>query len=488
MAHQGDLIATDIESYLKQHENKGLLRLITCGSVDDGKSTLIGRLLYDSKMIFEDQLSAIEKDSKKVGTQGGELDLALLVDGLQSEREQGITIDVAYRFFSTDKRKFIIADTPGHEQYTRNMATGASTADLAIILIDARQGVLTQTRRHSYIVSLLGIRRMVVAINKMDLVDFSQERFETIKAEYEKLIPSLPNHEQIAFEYIPLSALRGDNVVHVSSSTPWYTGTPLMELLDMVSIDRRENDEQNRFRFPVQYVNRPHLDFRGFCGTIASGSVCIGDEVTVLPSGKTTRIKSIVLPDIPDFTKAEATDLKSVEIAYAPMAVTLTTEDEVDISRGDMIVHSNHLPRVSNSLKVMMVWMGEEPMHPSKSYYIKSATTVVGGSFERINYKVDVNTYERIQIDELQLNDIASCKLVLNRPIAADPYKTNRSTGSFIVIDRITNNTVGAGMIVDVSRRDQDSIPNPHRGYTLAEIELNAYIRKHFPEWECKAI
>lgn len=486
MAHQDDLIATDIETYLKTHENKGLLRFITCGSVDDGKSTLIGRLLYDSKMIFEDQLSAIEKDSKKVGTQGGELDLALLVDGLQSEREQGITIDVAYRYFSTERRKFIIADTPGHEQYTRNMATGASTADLAIILIDARAGVLTQTRRHSYIVSLLGIRHIVVAINKMDLVDYSQERFESIKADYNALIPSLPNHENITFEYIPLSALQGDNVVYASRNIPWFSGMPLMEYLNSVVTDRESDDDLNRFRFPVQYVNRPHLDFRGFAGTIASGSVKVGDEITVLPSGKTTKIKSIVLPGIPNVSQDSS--LLNAQEAYAPMAVTLTTEDEVDISRGDMIVHSEHLPRVSNSLKVMMVWMGEEPMHPSHQYSIKSATSLVRGSFEHINYRVDVNTFERNQVEQLHLNDIASCKLVLNRPIAADPYKKNRSTGSFIVIDRLTNNTVGAGMIVDVSRRDQDCVQTFAREYTQEEIELNAYVRKHFPEWECKAI
>lgn len=483
MAHQGTLISTNIEAYLKQHENKGLLRFITCGSVDDGKSTLIGRLLYDSKMIFEDQLASIEKDSKKMGTQGGALDLALLVDGLQSEREQGITIDVAYRYFSTDKRKFIIADTPGHEQYTRNMATGASTADLAIILIDARQGVLTQTRRHSYIVSLLGIRRIVVAINKMDLVDFAQARFESIKADYEKLIPSFPNYEQITFEYIPLSALNGDNVVYPSELTPWYSGTPLMEYLDSVSIEYSHEETADKFRFPVQYVNRPHLNFRGFCGTIASGTINVGDEITILPSGKTTKVKSIVLPGI-----LNGSDLITANEAYAPMAITLTTEDEIDISRGDMIVHSDHLPRVSNSLKVMIVWMSEEAMKPQTHYFIKSATTLVGGSFERINYKVDVNTYERVQVDELELNDIASCKLVLNRPIAADPYKLNRLTGSFIVIDRLTNNTLGAGMIVDVSRRESDTVPKPKRVYTQEEIELNAYVRKNFPEWGCKAI
>ncbi|MDD4950719.1 sulfate adenylyltransferase subunit CysN [Sulfuricurvum sp.] len=484
MAHQSDLIAENIEQYLKEHENKELLRFITCGSVDDGKSTLIGRLLHDSKMIFEDQLAAIEKDSKKSGTQGDEIDLALLVDGLQSEREQGITIDVAYRYFSTEKRKFIIADTPGHEQYTRNMATGASTADLAIILVDARYGVQTQTRRHSYIVSLLGIKNMVVAINKMDLVDFSQERFDAIKKDYETLIPNLPNHTNICFQYIPMSALKGDNVVNSSEFMPWYVEKPLMQILDSVELSSVLTSTSINFRFPVQYVNRPNLDFRGFCGTIASGSVKVGDDITVLPSGKTTKIKSIIPPNI--LEKGQNT--VTLQQAFAPMAITLTTEDEIDISRGDMIVHTDYLPRVSNSLKVMMVWMGEEAMMPGKNYFIKSATTVVGGSFEHINYKVDVNSYERAPVDSLQLNDIASCKLVLNRPIAADSYSHNRYTGSFIVMDRITNSTIGAGMIIDVSRRDQDIISPVDREYTQSEIELNAFIRKNFPEWGCIGI
>lgn len=479
MAHQDDLIATNIEEYLHHHENKQLLRFITCGSVDDGKSTLIGRLLYDSKMIFEDQLSAIEKDSKKMGTQGGELDLALLVDGLQSEREQGITIDVAYRYFSTDKRKFIIADTPGHEQYTRNMATGASTADLAIILIDARYGVQTQTRRHSYIVNLLGIKHIIVAINKMDLVDFSEERFNEIRQEYLTLSNELGILNPI---FIPMSALKGDNVVNPSAQTPWYSGQCLMEILD--TIDISDKSETKPFRFPVQWVNRPNLDFRGFCGTIASGSIKVGDEITVLPSGKTTTIKSIIPPHIPN----KEVDVTTIEQAHAPMSITLTTTDEIDISRGDIIVHSKDLPRISNSLKVMIVWMGDEPMICGDNYYFKSSTTLLGGRFEHINYRVDVNTYERQQVQQLHLNDIASCKLILNRPIAADPYKLNRSTGSFIVIDRLNNNTIGAGMIVDVSRRDQDTISNPHREYTQEEIELNAYVRKHFPEWGCKAI
>ncbi len=482
MVHHAGLIATNIEGYLKTHENKGLMRLITCGSVDDGKSTLIGRLLYDSKMIFEDQLSAIEKDSKKMGTQGGALDLALLVDGLQSEREQGITIDVAYRFFSTDKRKFIIADTPGHEQYTRNMATGASTADLAIILIDARYGVQTQTRRHSYIVNLLGIKHIIVAINKMDLVDFSEARFNEIRNDYSILCNELGIVNPI---FIPMSALNGDNVVNASERSSWYGGKCLMEILD--TIDILNKNDMKPFRFPVQWVNRPNSNFRGFVGTIASGSVKVGDEITVLPSGKTSRIKSIIPPIAKNNLSILGDNMvvDTINEAFAPMAVTVTTEDEIDISRGDMIVHSEYLPRISNSLKVMVVWMGEEPMKTGGSYYIKVATTVVSGSFEHINYKVDINTYERAQVEQLQLNDIASCKLVINRPIAADPYSLNRYTGGFIVIDRLSNNTIGAGMIVDVSLRDQDKVPPKTREYSGAEIELNVYIRKNFPEWGC---
>ena len=473
MAYQSDLISQNIEAYLKQHESKDMLRFITCGSVDDGKSTLIGRLLYDSKMIFEDQLDAIEKDSKQVGTTGDKLDLALLVDGLASEREQGITIDVAYRFFSTEKRKFIIADTPGHEQYTRNMVTGASTADVAIILIDARKGVLTQTKRHSFIVSLLGIKHIIIAINKMDLVDFSKEKYEKIKAQYEKEVLSqlsVFNYQFSTINYIPMSALDGDNVVNISDNTPWYKGKALLELLDTMDITQKQQDKS--FRFPVQYVNRPNLDFRGFCGTVASGTVRVGDEITVLPSGKSTKVKTIIGD-------------REIAEAFAPMAITITTEDEIDISRGDMIVHSDNLPNVSNVLKTMLVWMDEEPMRLEKSYEIKRATSSVFGSFERINYRVDVNSYERVEVEELKLNDIASCRMKLTRPIAVDSYKKNRLTGSFIVIDRFTNRTVGAGMIINVGRRDSGVL---EREYSQSERELNAYIRKHFPEWDCKAI
>ncbi|MEA2048188.1 MAG: sulfate adenylyltransferase subunit CysN [Campylobacterota bacterium] len=479
MSEENNKIALDIEGYLKEHENKDMLRFLTCGSVDDGKSTLIGRMLYDSKMIFDDQLSAAEGESKKYGTTGETIDMALLVDGLQSEREQGITIDVAYRFFATENRKFIIADTPGHEQYTRNMVTGASTADVAIILIDARKGILTQTRRHSFIVSLLGIEHVIVAVNKMDLVDFSEDVFNEISKAYGELATELGIKNTY---YIPVSALNGDNVVDKSEHTPWFEGQPMLGLLDSMDISKEIKEED--FRFPVQYVNRPNLDFRGFCGTIAAGEVSVGDEITVLPSGKTTKVKSII--DAGDITEENRT--ATTEMAYVPMAVTITTEDEVDISRGDMIVHTKSLPRVSNSLKVMLVWMDEKPMELDKTYDIKRATSVVPGFFEHINYRVDVNTYERGQVHKLELNDIASCKMVLTQPIAADAYEMNRLTGSFIVVDRITNNTVGAGMIVGVSRREQDVTKLTDKAYTDAEKALNQYIRENFPEWECKVI
>jgi len=474
----------NIEEYLKEHENKDMLRFLTCGSVDDGKSTLIGRMLYDSKMIFDDQLSAAENESKKYGTTGKKVDMALLVDGLKSEREQGITIDVAYRFFATENRKFIIADTPGHEQYTRNMVTGASTADVAIILIDARKGIRTQTKRHSYIVSLLGIKHIIVAINKMDLVDFSQERYEEIKTQYKEEILSYLNTVNCKQNttYIPLSALEGDNVVDKTEKMPWYKGKPLLGLLDSMDISKEIKAEN--FRLPVQYINRPNLDFRGFCGTIASGNIKVGDEITVLPSGRCTKVKSII--NAGDITEANRS--VTTQEAYAPMAITLTTEDEVDISRGDMIVHTNALPRVSNSLKVMLVWMDEKPMNITRTYDIKIATSVVSGNFEHINYKIDVNTYERLQVDTLELNDIASCKMLLSRPIAADAYKENRESGSFIVIDRITNNTVGAGMILGVTKRDEDTLVHTSKKYTDAEKALNQYVRDNFPEWGCKKI
>jgi len=468
----------DIEAYLKAHEKKDMLRFLTCGSVDDGKSTLIGRMLYDAKVILDDQLLAMESESKKYGTTGDKLDMALLVDGLQSEREQGITIDVAYRFFTTQNRKFIIADTPGHEQYTRNMVTGASTADVAIILIDARKGILTQTRRHSFIVNLLGIEHVIVAINKMDLVSFSEDVFLNIQREYDHLVEVLKIKHSY---YIPLSALEGDNIVNLSQNMPWYKGKTLLNLLDSMSVEKERSVEE--FRFPVQYVNRPNLDFRGFCGTIASGIVKVGDEITILPSGKSSRIKSIINAS----TISETNNKIEVKEASALMPVTLTTEDELDISRGDMIVHSKNLPRVSNSLKVMLVWMDEEPMQVMKNYEIKGVSSLVQGYFENINYKIEVNTFERIEVDSLSLNDIASCKLILTRPIAVDSYRNNRLTGSFIVIDKISNATLGAGMIVNVSKREEDSFKSL-KLYSESEKALNKYIRDFFPEWNCKEI
>lgn len=435
MSHQSELISEDILAYLKQHENKELLRFLTCGNVDDGKSTLIGRLLYDSKMIFEDQLAAIENDSTKHGTTGEKIDLALLVDGLAAEREQGITIDVAYRYFSTEKRKFIIADTPGHEQYTRNMATGASTCDLAIILVDARYGVQTQTKRHSFIASLLGIKHVIVAVNKMDLMDFSEDKFEEIKGDYIEFAKDL-NIPDIQFA--PLSALDGDNVVNRSARSPWYQGKTLMEMLETVQINEDRNLEN--FRFPVQYVNRPNLDFRGFCGTVASGIVRPGDSVTALPSGKSSKVKSIVTYD------------GNQQEAFIGQAVTLTTEDEIDISRGDMIVKTEDLPGTSDTLNADLVWMSEDAMKPGKQYDLKFSSTPNTGSISLVHHRVDVNTMEKHQADDLKLNEIGLCELSLNKPIAFDAYKKNRATGAFIVIDRLTNVTVGAGMIVGAAQ------------------------------------
>ena len=433
MSHQSDLISEDILAYLAQHERKELLRFLTCGNVDDGKSTLIGRLLHDSKMIYEDHLEAITRDSKKVGTTGEDVDLALLVDGLQAEREQGITIDVAYRYFSTAKRKFIIADTPGHEQYTRNMATGASTCDLAIILVDARYGVQIQTKRHSFITSLLGIKHIVVAINKMDLMNFDQDVFERIKADYLAFAERI-ELKPSSLHFVPMSALKGDNVVNRSERAPWYQGQSLMEILESVEIagDRNFDD----LRFPVQYVNRPNLNFRGFAGTLASGIVRKGDEIAVLPSGKTSRVKSIVTFD------------GELEQATPGEAVTLTLEDEIDVSRGDMLVHADSRPRIADSFEAMLVWMGEEPMLPGKKYDIKRATSYVPGSIPSIVHRVDVNTLEQGAASELKLNEIGRVKVALDAPIALDGYEYNRTTGAFIVIDRLTNGTVGAGMII----------------------------------------
>jgi bifunctional enzyme CysN/CysC len=432
MSHKSDLISEDILAYLKQHEQKELLRFITCGSVDDGKSTLIGRLLYDSKMLYEDQLAQLESESKVHGTTGGKFDPALVTDGLKAEREQGITIDVAYRYFSTAKRKFIIADTPGHEQYTRNMATGASTADLAIILIDARQGVLTQTKRHSFIVSLLGIRHVVVTINKMDLVDFSQARFDEICDAYRDFASRLDLPD---VHFIPISALNGDNVVDPSPSMPWYRGSTLMSFLESVYIGSDKNLED--FRFPVQFVSRPNLDFRGFCGTIASGIIRRGDEIMVLPSKRTSRIKQIVTFD------------GELDEAFCAQAVTLVLEDEVDCSRGDMIVRPGNIPKINHQFDATLVWMASEAMIPGKTYLFKHTSLTTIGQIESLRYRVDVNSLHRSPAPDLQLNEIGRCSITVNQPFFFDAYRRNKITGSFIVIDRISNITVAAGMITD---------------------------------------
>jgi bifunctional enzyme CysN/CysC len=437
MSHQSALIASDIDAYLAQHERKELLRFITCGSVDDGKSTLIGRLFYESKMIYEDQLAAIKKDSSRYGTTGEEVDLALFTDGLEDERQQGITIDVAYRYFSTDKRKFIIADTPGHEQYTRNMATGASTADLAIILIDARHGVLPQTKRHSFIVSLLGIKHIVVAINKMDIVDYDQAVFEKIRADYVDFASRLDLPD---VHFMPISALKGDNVVAPSPKMPWYTGSPLMPLLETVYIGSDRNMED--FRFPVQYVLRPNLNFRGFAGTVASGIIRIGDEIISLPSRKKSRVKSIVTFD------GELTE------AFAPQSVTLTLEDEIDSSRGDMLVRPGNVPKVDQKFDAMVVWMSEEPLVPGRQYLFKQTSKVTPGAVGTLRYRVDINSLHRQPAPTLALNEIGRCGITLTSPIAYDAYRRNRSTGAFIMIDRLTNATVGAGMILDREPED----------------------------------
>ena len=435
MSHQSDLISQDILAYLKQHENKDLLRFLTCGNVDDGKSTLIGRLLYDSKLIYEDQLQAVTRDSKKVGTTGDAPDLALLVDGLQAEREQGITIDVAYRYFSTEKRKFIIADTPGHEQYTRNMATGASTADLAIILIDARYGVQTQTRRHTYIASLLGIRNIVVAINKMDLVEFSEVRFNEIQAQYNDFINQLGDRKPANIIFTPISALNGDNVVNPSENTPWYNGKTLMNTLETVEISR--DTSAHEFRFPVQYVNRPNLDFRGFCGTIALGEVKVGDEIIALPSGKKSSVKEIVTFD------------GNLEHAIAGQAVTLTLNDEIDVSRGNVLVKAGEQPLISRSARATVVWMADQPLVVGKLFNVKFGTQTIPAKVSKINFRTNVNTLEKMEVDQLDLNAIADVNIEFDVPVVFDRYNDSRYTGSCIFIDRLSNVTVGAGMVED---------------------------------------
>ncbi|MGL1832992.1 sulfate adenylyltransferase subunit CysN [Rhodocyclaceae bacterium SMB388] len=437
MAHVSDLIATDIDQYLKQHETKSLLRCITCGSVDDGKSTLIGRLLYESRMIFEDQLAAIEADSKKWGTQGEAIDFALLVDGLAAEREQGITIDVAYRFFSTDKRKFIVADTPGHAQYTRNMVTGASTADAAVVMIDARKGVLTQTRRHSYLVSLIGIRHVIVAVNKMDLVDYSEATFRSIVEDY------LAFTEKIGLEnitFIPMSAFKGDNITAPSDHMPWYHGTTLMGFLETVEIDE-ERMQRQPFRLPVQWVNRPNLDFRGFAGCIAGGVVRVGDRIRVQPSGKESTVARIVTGD------------GDLDEAIVGQSVTLTLADEIDISRGDVISAASTPAGTADQFETTIIWMSDEPLLAGRPYLLKIGTRTVSATITDIKYQVNVNTLEHMAAKTLELNAIGVCNINLDRQVAFDAYADNRDTGGFILIDRMSNGTVGAGLIHFALRR-----------------------------------
>ncbi|GIU05818.1 MULTISPECIES: sulfate adenylyltransferase subunit CysN [unclassified Shewanella] len=450
-----------VKEYLSQQQHKGLLRFLTCGSVDDGKSTLIGRLLHDSAQIYEDQLASLKSDSAKLGTTGEEVDLALLVDGLQAEREQGITIDVAYRYFSSDKRKFIIADTPGHEQYTRNMATGASTCDLAVLLVDARYGVQTQTRRHAFIASQLGIRHFVVAVNKMDLLGFDEEVFNNIRAEFAQFAEQLGD---IDIRYVPLSALKGDNVVDNSSQTPWYSGGTLLELLE--TIDTRRELNSLPVRFPVQYVQRPDLDFRGFSGTLSSGVINVGDELVALPSGKRSKVARIVTFD---------GDLPQ---AIAGQAVTLTLEDEIDISRGDLLSQVQDAPALANHISADIAWMDEKPLQVGQLYDLKVAGKKLQASVVKIEYVVDVNTLERNKSSDIGLNDMARVTLELNESIAIDPYTLVRDTGGMILIDRLSNATVAAVMAVSSSKEQKAA-----QQYSDFELELNALIRKQYPHW-----
>ena len=452
-----------VEAYLHAQQHKSLLRFLTCGSVDDGKSTLIGRLLHDTRQIYEDQLSSLHNDSKRHGTQGEKLDLALLVDGLQAEREQGITIDVAYRYFSTEKRKFIIADTPGHEQYTRNMATGASTCDLAILLIDARKGVLDQTRRHSFISTLLGIKHLVVAVNKMDLVDFSEDKFNEIRESYLTFAEQLPGNLDIRF--VPLSALEGDNIASQSASMPWYSGPTLLEVLETVELQR--SVETQPLRFPVQYVNRPNLDFRGFSGTIAGGRVSVGQRLKVLPSGVESAVTRIVTFD------------GDLQEAGAGEAVTLVLKDEIDISRGDLLVDaSDALPAVQ-SASIDVVWMAEQALSVGQSYDIKIAGKKTRARVDAIQYQVDINTLAQHSVAELPLNGIGLVDFTFDEPLVLDQYQQNPVTGGLIIIDRLSNVTVGAGMVHE-PHEQSTAVPSE---FSAFELELNALVRKHFPHW-----
>ena len=456
------LIAEDIDAYLVQHEHKTMLRFITCGSVDDGKSTLIGRLLYDSKMIFEDQLDALQSDSKKVGTQGQEIDFALLVDGLAAEREQGITIDVAYRFFNTEKRKFIVADCPGHEQYTRNMVTGASTADLAVILIDARKGVLTQTRRHSYLAHLIGIRHILLAVNKMDLVDYSQARFDEIVAEYREFAASIGIAEFVA---MPISGFKGDNITAPSPNTPWYSGPSLVEHLETVEVDTA-TDQARPFRMPVQWVNRPNLDFRGFSGLIAGGTVEPGDAVRVLPSGKTSTVSRIVTLD------------GDVELAVAGQSVTICLADEIDCSRGDVIATADKPPQAADQFEATIVWMDDDAMLVGRSYWLKLGTQIVSVTVQQPKYTVNVNTLEHLACKTLELNAIGVAEIATDKPLVFEPYADSRTLGGFILIDKITNRTVGAGMLHFALRRAQ----NVHWQATDITREVHASLKNQKPK------
>jgi sulfate adenylyltransferase subunit 1 len=452
-----------VEAYLHAQQHKSLLRFLTCGSVDDGKSTLIGRLLHDTRQIYEDQLSSLQTDSKRHGTQGEKLDLALLVDGLQAEREQGITIDVAYRYFSTEKRKFIIADTPGHEQYTRNMATGASTCELAILLIDARKSVLDQTRRHSFISTLLGIKHLVVAVNKMDLVEFSEETFEQIKQDYLTFAEQLPSDLDIRF--VPLSALEGDNVATQSANMPWYIGPTLLELLETVEVKRIVDLQP--MRFPVQYVNRPNLDFRGYAGTLASGAVKVGQRVKVLPSGVESSIARIVTFD------------GDLQQAAAGEAITLVLKDEIDISRGDLLVDaSDSLPAVQTA-KVDVVWMAEQALVPGQSYDIKIAGKKTRARVDNIHYQVEINSLTQRVVESLPLNGIGLVDLTFDEPLVLDKYQENPVTGGLIFIDRLTNVTVGAGMV----REPHEEVYQEPSAFSAFELDLNALVRRHFPHW-----
>jgi bifunctional enzyme CysN/CysC len=434
------LIAEDIDAYLDRHQHKSLLRFITCGSVDDGKSTLIGRLLYDSKMIFEDQLAALESDSKRVGTQGGEIDFALLVDGLAAEREQGITIDVAYRFFATEKRKFIVADCPGHEQYTRNMVTGASTADLAVILVDARKGVLVQTRRHSYLAHLIGIRNIVLAVNKMDLIDYDRDRYNAICDDYRAFATSIGIND---FTCIPISGFKGDNITLKSPNMPWFGGDPLMAHLEEVALDNAA-DQAKPFRMPVQWVNRPNLDFRGFSGLVATGGVRPGDAIRVLPSGKTSTVSKIVSLD------------GELSEAVAGQSVTICLTDEIDCSRGDVIAASDNPPEVSNQFEVTLVWMDDEALVPGRAYWLKSASQAVSATVQAPKYVINVNTMAQLAAKTLELNAIGVAEIATDKPIVFEPYVQNRTLGGFILIDKMTNRTVGAGMLHFALRRAQN--------------------------------